>query len=401
LELGGAQSHALRLMKGFYEAGIDVYLILLEKNKETTLSLKDATEKQLISKIITLTNANSRDKTIDKIIRTPYQWIRLEKVLRKLNINIIISFMERSNIINLFTLSQRKRILYLLTYMPLALNRKSFLKRNLIKIFYTFFLKRADKIIFNSKENALIFPTIFPTDQKKIMVIYNPCEINNIQILGNESLPSRFEHFFQQDVIITAGRLVHAKGHWHLLRAFKEVSKFYQNIQLIIVGDGPLRTNLVQLTKELELEKHVFFAGFQKNPMPWIKKAKVFVLSSLWEGFPNAILEAMCLGVPVISVDCSSGPREILSPNTNPLIKTNQLDLAPFGILTPPLDGKNFSASKPLTKSEIILAEAIKTLLKNQKLRFLYSKSGLKKAEEFSFEKIIPKWIGVIKDEEK
>ena len=134
---------------------------------------------------------------------------------------------------------------------------------------------------------------------------------------------------------MTHGRLIADKGHWQLIRAFAEVRRTNHDLRLVILGQGPLEADLRRLCRDLAVQDEVFFPGFQPNPMPWLVKAHLFVLSSLREGLPGSLLEAMALGVPVVATDCRSGPRELLAPETNPEHKTQSIECTPCGLLTP------------------------------------------------------------------
>ena len=81
----------------------------------------------------------------------------------------------------------------------------------------------------------------------------------------------------------------------------------------LFLGDGDLREALLTQARELNIAAHVDLPGFQANPWAWMSRASVFVLSSRWEGSPNTLTEAMALGIPVVSTDCPSGPRELLN----------------------------------------------------------------------------------------
>jgi glycosyltransferase involved in cell wall biosynthesis len=118
----------------------------------------------------------------------------------------------------------------------------------------------------------------------------------------------------------------------------------------------------------------------------------------LWEGFPNALLEAMACEVPVISADCRSGPREILAPDTDFMYQTREPEFAQYGILMPVFDGKFKKAEETLTKEEKVWAEVISELLENSKLREYYVKKGKQRIKDFSPEKILPKWRKIIKE---
>ncbi|RDD62241.1 glycosyltransferase [Ferruginivarius sediminum] len=113
-------------------------------------------------------------------------------------------------------------------------------------------------------------------------------------------------------VVLNVGRLVAQKDHATLLRAFARVRE-RREVRLIVLGpDGPARAELDALIAELGLSDCVDLAGFNANPYAFMARAGVFVLSSTFEGMPNALLEALACGCPVVSTDCPSGPREIL-----------------------------------------------------------------------------------------
>jgi glycosyltransferase involved in cell wall biosynthesis len=115
----------------------------------------------------------------------------------------------------------------------------------------------------------------------------------------------------QQPVIISVGRLTRAKNFTCLIDAFKIVNAKIPS-KLIILGEGHQRDLLEDKITSLSLEHDVSLPGFIANPLPLIKHSDIFILSSLWEGLPTVLIEAIACGTRVISTDCMSGPREIL-----------------------------------------------------------------------------------------
>ncbi|HHC72641.1 MAG TPA: glycosyltransferase [Thiotrichales bacterium] len=115
----------------------------------------------------------------------------------------------------------------------------------------------------------------------------------------------------EEPVIVGAGRLTRQKDFPTLLRAFAEL-RATRPARLVILGEGGMRKRLERLAGELGVAETVAMPGFDPNPHRWIARARLFVLSSAWEGSPNALTEAMALGVPVVSTDCPSGPAELL-----------------------------------------------------------------------------------------
>jgi glycosyltransferase involved in cell wall biosynthesis len=123
-------------------------------------------------------------------------------------------------------------------------------------------------------------------------------------------------------VFATAGRLVLMKDHATLLRAFARVRK-HRPARLMIMGIGPLRDELEALAESLGVADDVAFLGFVPNPLPYMRRASAFVLSSRSEGFGNVLVEAMGCGTPVVATDCPYGPAEILGRGR-------------FGVVAPP-----------------------------------------------------------------
>lgn len=142
----------------------------------------------------------------------------------------------------------------------------------------------------------------------RIEVIYNPVEIS----AGSNG--DDFEDIWegaQAKRVLSVGRLMGQKNQSLLLEAFSRVIRKI-DARLVILGEGPLRGTLERKVAELELERAVKLPGFMTNPAPAYTSADLFVLCSDYEGFGNVIVEALACGVPVVSTDCPSGPREIL-----------------------------------------------------------------------------------------
>lgn len=147
---------------------------------------------------------------------------------------------------------------------------------------------------------------------ERIQVIYNPVVDDSLRLLAQEPV----EHpWFQEDVpiILGVGRLVVQKNFALLIHAFAQVRPTHP-ARLVILGEGPLRADLLALAVELQMADDVWLPGFDKNPFKYMARAELFVLSSLHEGLPGALIQAMACGTAIISTNCPAGPAEIITP---------------------------------------------------------------------------------------
>jgi glycosyltransferase involved in cell wall biosynthesis len=148
----------------------------------------------------------------------------------------------------------------------------------------------------------------FWASKNRIRVVHNPVDIEWIELQASEAKPRWLNG---RKYILSAGRLIHQKDYPTLLRAFSKIQSKIDH-DLVILGEGPLRQSLEALINELELSTRVHMPGYLRNPFPIYRHADLFVLSSVFEGFGNVIVEALSLGIPVVATHCPGGPKEIL-----------------------------------------------------------------------------------------
>jgi glycosyltransferase involved in cell wall biosynthesis len=320
--------------------------------------------------------------------------LKLFYIKRKHKLQICISQKEGSNFINVLS-SSSKSIVTVHEPKSAGIKYKG-LKRLAVKYLIKYLYNKADYVVTVSDGVARDLAENFGINIEKLKTIYNPCDIDMIERKLCEPIEDKYINLLDGPVIITAGRLETPKGHWHLIRAFKEVKKQINAVKLIILGVGDHLKYLQNLAVQLKVEDSIYFLGYQQNPFSLISRANVFVLSSLWEGFGAVITEAMSCKVPVISTDCPYGPREILAPDSSVKAQAQGVEFAKYGILTPPLDGVYKSANDPLTYGEKALAEAIIRVLEDPDLCKKYISLGYARAQEFSMEKYIAQWNELI-----
>ncbi len=348
---GGAERVASNLMQHLNRDRFNITLVLCEDEVSYSIPY-DIKKYVLYNKKIFLFNH------LTKILN-------FYSILIKEKPDVILSFMEYPNIINvlfkyIFPFQNIKRVISVHTYLSMFL-KDNFLVKTLCKVFY----KKADKVIAVSKGCANDLNKRFGVPADKVIAIYNPLDFKNIDKLKNEEIQ---DHWFKNDnpKIIAVGSLQKVKGHDYLLRAFKIVRENEINANLIILGEGKERDNIKNLAKDLKIEDHVMLPGFKENPYKYLKNSSVFVLSSIYEGFPNVLIEAMVCSVPVIATRCPSGPEEIITDGVN-------------GLLVP-------------IKDEKALAEAMIDLLKDKNKSERLAKEGRKRVEDFDVKKIVKEY---------
>jgi len=333
--------------------------------------------------------------------RLLYRIYKLNKIKNKEKIDTVISFIDQPNLLNIYSniiSSHKCRVIISVRNFPSC--RENNLRKKLIKIFYP----KADLIVALSKGVKFDLMDNFEIDEKKIKVIYNFCDINKIQnqskkVINDNTFNTFLEKGCKIIVNVASFKGSGQKGQWHLIRAFKRVLEVIPNARLVLIGEGEKGNYLKDLSYNLGISNKILFLGWQDNPFKFMYNSDIFVFPSIFEGFGNAIIEAMACGLPVISSDCPAGPREILAPDTDFRNKIkDEIELAKYGILTPVCDGKFYNEKDPFTKEEILLSESIINVLKNKKIRKKYRNQSKKRIEDFSPENIIEQWLDVINE---
>lgn len=237
------------------------------------------------------------------IVRNINTTLKLRKVVREEKPDIVISFMAEPNFRAIIaTLGTKSKSLVSVRNDPKK-EYPTLLFEVAAKMLYPF----ADGVVFQTVEAKEWFPKRI---QKKSRIIFN--QVDAI------FFDTKFKK--NRKGIVTTGRLVPQKNHELLIRAFAKISNNIEE-NLIIYGDGELDKTLKNLAENLGVGQRVFFPGATKNVQEVLSSAKVFVLSSNFEGMPNSLLEAMAIGLPCISTDCPcGGPRNVIEDGKNGIL---------------------------------------------------------------------------------
>lgn len=181
--------------------------------------------------------------------------------------------------------------------------------QNIIKKkIFQYFFQKANEIVVNSFEFKKLVDKEFKTNCK---VIYNPLNKKEISKLAEEKIKN-FNFFKGRQMnFINVARFTDQKDHLTLLKALNNLKKKIR-FKLLIIGYGVNKKKIIEFIKKNKLSKKIKLTNFQNNPYKYIKKANIFILTSIYEGLPNVLLEAMTLKKIIISSDCPTGPKEIL-----------------------------------------------------------------------------------------
>ncbi len=178
----------------------------------------------------------------------------------------------------------------------------------LVYIFYRF----ADKVVTISKGVKDDICKVANLPQNKVTWIHNPVVTPQMHALLKKEPNDDWFETVTAPILVTSGRLVPQKDHVTLFYAFAKLIE-KKEAHLLILGDGELCSELKALAQKLKISNNVYFKGFVENPLSYMKKADLFVLSSRWEGFGNVLVEALLCKLPIVATDCQAGPAEILS----------------------------------------------------------------------------------------
>ncbi len=383
---GGAEKNAFLLGQSLAKEGLDI----------TTLVFYDKDNSYKQKKIISFREMKSGNIAL-KITKLIKRALRISKICRKLKIDSIVSFTEECNfsvVLSRLIFNNPAKIIVSIRTNP-EIQKKKIGYNILIRRLY----KYADRVVAVSKQAEELLRNEFGI--KKAVTIYNLHNIREYQIQAKESIPLKYEKIFKKRfVFINVGRTEEPKGQWYLLRIFKEVYTHKKNVRLVIIGDGSLKKKLKELAKRLEISKAVIFLGNVNNIFPYLIQSNCFVFTSIWEGLPNTIIEALSVGLPVISTDCKTGPREILCPD----IPINEKIVHPlygkYGILTMPFKREIFFETlkeRPLCNGEKMMAHTMLSCInKEENVKKYDPSNSFERALFFDTKKIIREWINIL-----
>jgi glycosyltransferase involved in cell wall biosynthesis len=248
--------------------------------------------------------------------------VRLGKLLRGIRADAAISFMTTTNII--------ATIVCRTIRVPIIISeRVSILDHpptGIWKFLYRPVYRRASAIVAQTRENA---DALFSILRRPVEVIWNPTS-QPMNVPMDRLAADVLQEVGDRQMILAAGRLVRQKGFDLLIEAFGSLGQAREGWVLVILGDGPERQGLSEQVARAGLERCILMPGYVPAPGSFMRNSHIFVLSSRFEGMPNALMEAMSEGLACISFDCRTGPRELIEDGVNGILveAENALKLA-------------------------------------------------------------------------
>lgn len=329
---------------------------LINNNEIYFLGLKKIDEFYSIDKKIKYYLMESEtDYSRNFLVRNVKRLKKIKKIVKDINPNIIISFSrEQSYRILLLNYFNKRKIIVSVRNDPRH-EYTTLFEKIIMQILY----RRVNGFVFQTEDAKNFFPK-----KMRINSVIIPNPVNEKFLYVNKNVKKTKK-------IVSVGRLVNQKNHELLIDSFSKIADEFKEYKLIIYGSGELKKKLQNKINSLCLEKRIILAGEVFNVKKSIEDAKLFVLSSNYEGMPNALIEAMAIGLPVISTDCPcGGPRFLIKNNEN-------------GILVPVND---------INK----MVSAIKYILSNYENANKMGREAMKIVKKLNPEKINKMWIEYI-----
>lgn len=352
LECGGTERAVVSLAQGLMGRGSTITVITLSGEDKDFYSLPEGITRVALNivPVVRAQNTLVRFRALVLRLRT------LRRTISATQPDVIVSLLQHVNVLTLLALAGTSSPLVVSERNHPAMQSSGKQLNWLRRVTYG----RAARLVSVSQDIDRCF-TWLP--RAKRAVIHNAVTPEFESVAETRSPRAGVP---EKKLLVAMGRLTYLKGFDLLLNAFARVAGKHPDWDLIIVGEGELRSELEELREQLGLQDRVVLPGQLSNPFPLLRQAQLFVLPSRGEGFPNVLIEAMACGLPVIAADCPSGPNEIVRDGEN-------------GVLVP-------------AQEVVALADAMNRLMSDEAERRRLANGGAEVKERFSLGKITDAW---------
>lgn len=327
--------------------------------------------------------------------------LALRSLVEAKGFDVVVSHMDGANWVNALSGSSAGKVLVVHGSLLHDKNQLGWRQWVRTRVLIPFFYNRVQAPVAVSEG---IRRELIQLGVKRPEAIPNFFDFAAIKHAAAEDLPDdAIEAFEHRDVLVTSGRLSAQKNQVELLRLFAVIRARRAGVRLLVLGDGERREELLLACRHFGLRaRHpwpdspsadasvadVWFLGYQKNPFPFLARSQLFVFPSSWEGFPLSLCEAMACGVPVLSSDCPTGPREIIAPDTDPTpLQATSAVFTDAGVLLPMLDSD---------ESREIWTNTVLQLLDAPDRRSNLARGGAAAVERLDRGVILARWHAVL-----
>lgn len=323
---------------------------------------------------------------------------KVKAIKKEKKIDVCISFLEGADYINILSRQREKTILSIRGSKKYDNNISGLIGKLRKEVLIPYLYNRADIIVTVNDGITDELRNVFHIKSRvNIVKIYNFYDVGQLVEKSLVHLDEKTASLFEGRIIISHGRLSAEKGYQYLIPVIGKLVKTYPELKLVLIGEGNYTNHLKTICVENEIaysddgshKGNVIFWGFESNPLKFLSRSTIFVLSSFTEGFPNAIVEAMIAKVPVVSADCPWGPRDILEgiPLQGDILDFNKIEYTKTGVLLPLLSNAD-AENKWLT--------ALSALLQNVEMRDGMVIKASERVHDFSTDAIVTKWYEII-----
>ena len=340
LKQGGAERVMAELANEWVNNGHEVQLILIIKS-DIFYGLDPRVQ------CVNLGFDNNNVSKVDKIVTFVSLFFKFRKLIKKANSDFVLCFLDRYNIFTIIASSFLKVNIFISD----RANPKEIVPQ---------YVEIGRKVLYKYAAGIIAQTTLAKE------VLFLKTRNNNIKVISNPLRAFETNHLIvKEKIILNIGRLVYEKGQHYLIDMMANLKA--NGWKLVILGDGELKRNLVDKIHQLQLNDVISLEGEVKNVEEWLAKSSIFAFSSVSEGFPNALVEAMASGLPCVSFDCDAGPRDIIENGRN-------------GFLVP-------------TTDVIAFTSAVQKLVDDENVRKAISVEALKISKELNVQKIAQEYL--------
>lgn len=385
---GGAQrvfyDHALAFSEAYSVEEVVFERDQDERIYDSGLPLHDLRRNDLLSKLGPIGRLLSRALALRHLVATG-------------RFDMVISHMDGANWVNVLSGSRARKLLVVHGTVLRDQNTSAIRQWFRLNLIFPLLYNRADQTVAVSAGIASELGE--ECGVRNVSTIQNFFEIEAIRQKAQLALDASFSKAFKRPgVLVTSGRLSEQKKQTNLIDIVATLLKRGVSTRLVILGDGELRADLVRKCLDLKLrtfqvwdqamvcheDYDVYFLGYVANPYQYLAHSTLFLFPSGWEGFPLALCEAMISGVPVLSSDCPTGPREILAPGTiRKSYDLRQAEIAQNGVLLPMLQYPDDLR---------VWTDTVQKLLDDPALRGHLATQGAKAIQSLDRSAVLPQW---------